>query len=415
MSEIPADIAPSLSAVLHDRPGHRRHWNGFAAWAAVAGFAVLPADGRALAAYLAHLAGKGKTPGTLDRARRAVLYVHRRLGLAEPALTGSLAVVEETGGRRGPGGVNLENLHPQDRAIVAQAIADGYSEHTRRAYRRHWRAFAAWAVESEYGALPSADDVLARWLLSLSEDGKAVATVRQARAAVVFAHRAAGWDSPAGLAVRRALKGIGRRTGRPQRQAAPLSAEGLAAIRATAHLPRPLPSGRIESRDRARDRAAVDVALASVLRDGLLRISEAAALTWADVSRDKDGTGALLIRRSKTDPESVGKWVYLGKAATAALWGIRTGAPSSAPVFGMGDRQLQRRVKAMSVAAGLYPPLSGHSGRVGMAQSLSASGAGLPDIMQAGRWGTSRMVARYTEKQALSRGAVARYYGAKGA
>ena len=58
------------------------------------------------------------------------------------------------------------------------------------------------------------------------------------------------------------------------------------------------------------------------------------------------------------------------------------------------------------------PPLviPGHSGRVGMVQDLAAEGVELPELMTAGRWKSSRMPARYTEKQAASRGAVARYY-----
>ena len=57
---------------------------------------------------------------------------------------------------------------------------------------------------------------------------------------------------------------------------------------------------------------------------------------------------------------------------------------------------------------------TGHSGRVGMAQDLVASGVELPELMTAGRWKTSRMPARYTERQAAGRGAVAKYYQGRG-
>ena len=46
---------------------------------------------------------------------------------------------------------------------------------------------------------------------------------------------------------------------------------------------------------------------------------------------------------------------------------------------------------------------------VSMAQDLAASGVELPALMSAGRWKSSRMPARYTERQAADRGAVARY------
>ena len=45
-----------------------------------------------------------------------------------------------------------------------------------------------------------------------------------------------------------------------------------------------------------------------------------------------------------------------------------------------------------------------------MAQDLAKSGAELPALMTAGRWKSSTMPARFTERQAADRGAVARYY-----
>ena len=57
----------------------------------------------------------------------------------------------------------------------------------------------------------------------------------------------------------------------------------------------------------------------------------------------------------------------------------------STPVFGLSASQISRRVNA-------------------------AAGVELPALMTAGRWKSSRMPARYTERQAVGRGAVARYY-----
>ena len=54
--------------------------------------------------------------------------------------------------------------------------------------------------------------------------------------------------------------------------------------------------------------------------------------------------------------------------------------------------------------------VSGHSARVGMAQDLTAHGIELPAIMQAGRWKSSRMPARYGEKLAAGRNAVAQLF-----
>ena len=66
--------------------------------------------------------------------------------------------------------------------------------------------------------------------------------------------------------------------------------------------------------------------------------------------------------------------------------------------------------KAKAIVAGLGDGYTGHSGRVGMAQDLVKSGVELPALMTAGRWKSSKMPAKYTERQAADRGAVARYY-----
>ena len=67
-------------------------------------------------------------------------------------------------------------------------------------------------------------------------------------------------------------------------------------------------------------------------------------------------------------------------------------------------------VDAAAKAAGLGESFTGHSGRVGMAQNLAATGVELPALMTAGRWKSSKMPARHTERQAAGRGTVARYY-----
>ena len=252
----------------------------------------------------------------------------------------------------------LDALSREDGSAVALAVSQAASENTRRAYRQQWDSFTTWALAQ----------------------GFALASVRQARGAVVKAHQLAGFPTPAGPVTAAALLGIGRSIGAAQGQAAPLTAEGLA-----------------------------DVAIASVIRDGLLRVSETVALAWADVAPAPDGSGIATVRRSKTDPESQGQAVYLGQAAMTALAAIRPAdVDGAAPIFGLSVRQLQRRIQAMALAAGLGEGFSGHSGRVGMAQDLAASGAELPALMVAGRWQSPRMPARYTEKQALGRGAVAR-------
>ena len=157
----------------------------------------------------------------------------------------------------------------------------------------------------------------------------------------------------------------------------------------------------------------MDLALLSILRDGLLRRSEAAALTWGDVELRDNGTALINVRRSKTDPEAEGVTLYVGPQASEALRAIRPAdelLDRNTQVFGLSPRQISRRVSAAAKAAGLGEGFTGHSGRVGMAQDLVKTGAELPALMTAGRWKSSTMPARYTERQAADRGAVARYY-----
>ena len=157
----------------------------------------------------------------------------------------------------------------------------------------------------------------------------------------------------------------------------------------------------------------MDVALASVMRDALLRRSEAAALEWADVELRPDGSGRLRIRRSKTDQEGEGAVQYLGKGTAAAVREIRPGNPDpDARVFGLrSGRSVARRLAAMARAAGLEGAFSGHSARVGMARDLVASGASVAAVQIAGRWASARMPAHYARGELAARGAVARFYG----
>ena len=70
-----------------------------------------------------------------------------------------------------------------------------------------------------------------------------------------------------------------------------------------------------------------------------------------------------------------------------------------------------RIFKAMAQAAHLTPDeiarISGHSTRVGAAQDLVRYGVDLVGAMQAGRWKTSAMVARYSARLLAKRGGMA--------
>ena len=72
---------------------------------------------------------------------------------------------------------------------------------------------------------------------------------------------------------------------------------------------------------------------------------------------------------------------------------------------------IARIFKAMAGKAGLMAEeakrISGHSTRVGASQDMIRFGAELPGVMQAGRWKTPVMVARYTQRLTIRHGAAA--------
>ena len=168
----------------------------------------------------------------------------------------------------------------------------------------------------------------------------------------------------------------------------------------------------MESESTAERPGLVDIALVAVMRDALLRRPEAADLLWDDVERAPDGSGRLIVRRSKTDQAAEGRMLYLSPRAMADLDAIRPSEPAQGnmSVFGLSGSQIGRRIARSCDAAGFPGAYSGHGPRVGMAQDLAANGAELPALMEAGRWESPAMPARYTRSQAAARGAVATYY-----
>ncbi len=210
--------------------------------------------------------------------------------------------------------------------------------------------------------------------------------------------------------MRLALQRMARSLGTRQRQAAPLGRTEIAQIfDAIGVTP-------VECRD---------VALLLTMRDMLARRSEVVALDVADLAFAPDGTATVLIRRSKTDQAGAGAVCWLGPQTVRELrrW-LEAAGIVAGPIFrpvtragvvgatGLDGSEVPRILKRLAKRAGLEASaISGHSARVGMAQDLVARGADLPAVMQAGRWKSPTMPARYAERLLAGRGAVAGYYG----
>ena len=219
-------------------------------------------------------------------------------------------------------------------------------------------------------------------------------------------------DASISVNTRRAYAGALRRLD-AWRGAAPLSADGLAAILATADRPRTDGRG-VESHTTAQRRGRLDAVIAGLLFMGGLRRSEVAAVRWADVTDARDGDGVLLtVRTSKTNQEGDAADVrYLKNGAANAIRTLRAADADAAPtdrVIGLSPVQIQRRFTAAARAAGIEARVTAHSGRVGLASELTARGASTTEVMLAGNWKTARMVAHYSAGATAERGAVAKY------
>ena len=286
---------------------------------------------------------------------------------------------------------------------------------TLKNYRVQWRSFLVWALEKGIRPLPAEPTHVAAYLAErLQEHGHKPATLRAAASAIAFAHKTAEVDDPcASPEVKRTLKCATRKVGRNQKQAEALTEEALSAIESTVLEPRRGRGGRYESQETAKCRGNLDIAVISLMRDAMLRVSEAAALVWRDIESEADGTGRLLIRRSKTDAEGQGVVVFLSERTMAALALIRNEATAGDSVFGLRPNQISARIKQAALAADLGDGFSGHSPRVGMARDLARSGTELPSLMNAGRWRTPTMPAHYTRNESAGRGAVAQFHGCK--
>ena len=200
----------------------------------------------------------------------------------------------------------------------------------------------------------------------------------------------------------RCSRGLSRQVGVSQKQARPLDADALAAIRATAVTPRITRGGSLEMEETALRRGRLDFVLASVLSDAGLRISEVASLKWRDVLDAEDGAGLVYIERSKTDQAGEGAYVVITPDTLTALKQLRQDSEAwtdDEPVFELSMSQISRRVDSMARAAGLGEGYSGHSGRVGLAIRMTRRGAPLQAVQTHGRWKSPSMPARYTRSE----------------
>ena len=296
---------------------------------------------------------------------------------------------------------DLAHLPASARALAAASL----SANTRRAYAR------AIARLETYLAGRALDDAqLAAYLAVLFDAGRSPAAASQVVAAVRLRAKLLGLPSPTAAATDRVLAGF-RRAGR-DRGRGQVAGVGWAQADAAASLAANDPDSLAGLRD---------AALLSLASDAMLRVSEVAALDVDDIVHAEDGTGRLTIRSSKTDQEGKGVVAFLGEPTLRRVlaWqqaaGVRQGAlfrrvrRGNIPGPGrLSPRAIRTLIARRAAEAGVAGRVSGHSLRVGAAQSLAAAGASVVEMQVAGRWQSPAMPGRYARGELAARGAVAR-------
>ena len=139
-------------------------------------------------------------------------------------------------------------LNADDAERVQEALESARAPSTRRVYASQWRRFTTWAESRKATPLPASPSAIAAYLSERAATGASIATLRLCRASIATAHADANLEDPCSHpGVRRTMAGLARMLGRGAKQAAPLTSDVAAAVRATAMRPRQGPSGRMES------------------------------------------------------------------------------------------------------------------------------------------------------------------------
>ena len=283
-------------------------------------------------------------------------------------------------------------------------------------------------VATRFHDTPITSDQVNAYLAHLHLGEKSPASIAAALSAIKFLARHTGKPIDFLLA-ETTLKGIKRNAeaqARGRGQAAGIKVEDAMEMATTADSEtHTAPTGSKETPAKARIRQARDAAIIRTMSNGLLRISEVGAIHCEHITTRENGSGTLLIPRSKNDQEGVGKQVYIQKRTIKAIEKYqKLSGVTEGPLFrriyqnckmgkgALGATAIRNMIKDVAQKAEIdVTGISGHSFRVGTAQSLVEGKATMPQLQTAGRWKDSRMPARYTEKEELAQGTIATILG----
>ncbi len=291
-------------------------------------------------------------------------------------------------------------------------LDEGYADNTRLSYLSDWKQFVAWCLSQGRVPLPATPETLCAYVEAHKERHRP-ATIARRMTALIAIHRSRDLHDPTDhRTVKSTMRRMWREKGRAQKQALAINFERRERMLSC------LGARTIDFRD---------AAMLTLAYDTGCRRSELVSLDVVDFERFDDCSAAVIVRRSKTDQEGEGLARYVSPDTMLRIdrWMVRAEiedgplVPGSQPVRGtvLGQdwrrrssetcsRKLARR--SGEDADELVQGTTGHSGRVGMAQDMTAAGIDLAAVMQAGGWQTPHMVARYAKRTAVRLGAAAR-------
>jgi integrase len=274
------------------------------------------------------------------------------------------------------------------RTYVTAALADN----TRLAYQQDLADFLRWG-----GEVPCSPETLAAYI-AYRANTLTAHTITRRVVGISRAHLSQQLVDPAkNDLVRTVLRGVRRKHGTSQRQAAPLLKQDVLTILLLMHGTK----GR-------RDRALVLLGFAAALRR-----SELVALDTSDLSFVKEGL-VVNVRRSKTDQEAQGRKIAVPYGRTSACpvkavehW-IQHAQLSDGPIFPsvtkagrisvgrLTAQSVSLILKAYAIKAGLPAcNISGHSLRSGLVTSAALVGVSTYKIQQQTGHRSADMLARY--------------------
>ena len=310
---------------------------------------------------------------------------------------------------RVPVGLTREEVVRRRKSYAASRLAP----ETLEGYALAWAEFTDWLQERQI-AFGQVEDVTVRVFLEFKAESNRVDTLRNKLNGIAYGFGRKGFvnrenpalsDDPVFFLDDLRLE---RKEGAFQMD--PIREAELRAIEETAMVPR---LGERESL--AEIRGARTIFLVRMMFDGLLRGVDARRAMWSHISRSDDGSGVLLLPKSKTDRFGRGEVAYVSPVALHYLdlfrdlmrfYGIDERADGR--IFWPNRSVLRKTIENAAADAGLEGSYGGHSMRIGGAQELCMAGFELPMIMLAGRWSTVQTVKLYVRNIAVQHSAMAK-------